>query len=288
MWPPSGAMSSMRTVPLPLTEATALWLDVSSCQPLGMTVVKPVPVNARDAVPDGDVLELGVTVAIGDPQALSSSTEAPAQAVRARAKAAGRVTPSRIAEPSKLSRRRSRAQSNAWRQAPRFGSPGSVRHMPAGCPRSSTANRSRTSICAVSFGSVSRSATGGAHSRRTSSPPSCSGGRWWCRTSPTWAPRSRLRRHSPPARSHAWWWVIARPSWRCTTRFGRRGPRASCAIRNRCSSSTEATCAARRHRRCASPHVTTSRRSSSPLRGCTVRRWASTRSPSMRPPGATG
>ena len=78
-----------------------------------------------------------------------------------------------------------RAQSDAWRRAPRSASRGSARPTSGSLPRSSIASRSPTSICAASCGSVSRSATGGARSRTTSSRRWCSGGRWWCRTSPT-------------------------------------------------------------------------------------------------------
>ena len=55
----------------------------------------------------GDVLELGVTVAAGAPHAVSTSAAASAPVARARATDGCKVTPSRIAEGSRLSGHRS-------------------------------------------------------------------------------------------------------------------------------------------------------------------------------------
>jgi hypothetical protein len=77
----------MTMVPVPLTDAMALWLVVSSVQPVGTTVVNALVLKGCEAepVPDGDVLDDGVTVAAGEPHALSRSVAAAAPAVRARA-----------------------------------------------------------------------------------------------------------------------------------------------------------------------------------------------------------
>src|ERR1700719_4352586 len=110
MWPPSGATSSISTLLPPLTAATAVLLAVSSVQPDGMTVLNAEALKARDAEPApeaGDVLELGVTVAAGPPHALSTSAVPNAPVARARARDGCKVTPSRIAEGSRLSGHRS-------------------------------------------------------------------------------------------------------------------------------------------------------------------------------------
>lgn len=74
-------------VPVPLTDATALWLVVSSVHPAGTTVVKALALNGwvADPEPDGEALDDGVTVATGEPHALSRSVAAAAPARRARA-----------------------------------------------------------------------------------------------------------------------------------------------------------------------------------------------------------
>ena len=188
----------------------------------------------RSGSPPPSARRAGVTVGGGRAARREQQGRGMRPAARARAcRRTSKVTSSRIAERSRLSRLSMRGQSPAWQRALRSGSRGSARAHADSCPRSSTASRSSTCICAASCASGSRPATGGAHSRRASSHQSCSGGRWWCRTSPTSRRRSRLRMRSRPARSRAWSSATARRSWRCTTRFGRLGPLASCAIRSR-------------------------------------------------------
>src|ERR1700726_2094197 len=70
-----------------------------------MSARKPDPANGLGAAvgtDEADVLELGVTVALGAPHALSRVTM-DAVAARARAQAEGKSTSPRIAEPSRLS-----------------------------------------------------------------------------------------------------------------------------------------------------------------------------------------
>src|SRR5580700_336521 len=105
--PWSGAVRIMSTVPAPLAAARALGLVVSSCHPGGMLVRNPVPANGDGAtvgVDPADVLELGVTVAVVPPHALSSRIAAQAPNAWACVEGEGTVTSRRIAERSRLSR----------------------------------------------------------------------------------------------------------------------------------------------------------------------------------------
>lgn len=83
----------MTIVPEPLTDATALWLVVSSVHPVGIAVLNAVaPKGCVAEPPDGDVLDEGVTVAAGAPHPLSRAVAAAAPAVRARVLKERRVT----------------------------------------------------------------------------------------------------------------------------------------------------------------------------------------------------
>src|SRR6202051_2097482 len=74
-----------------------------------MAVRNPLPTNGCDAavgLSDAAGLVLGVTIAVVAPHALTSRVATHAPAARACVQGEGKVTPPRIAERSRLSRRR--------------------------------------------------------------------------------------------------------------------------------------------------------------------------------------